>query len=169
MAPASSAYPSVPDHPSRVLPQVGDPEVKKEVTTLTLMVQESHEQGVMEKLLRQYSSWYGLQRAVAWVCRFTTWIMKGRPSLQSSQLQDTELQAAQMAIIRHVQRKRFRDAIQALQRGKLPKGNALYRLEWTLDDQGVLRQDEVPLTGSSLTEDPTSKEPPKTSKTAAWA
>lgn len=116
-----------------------DPEVKKDVTDLTFTIHESHEKGVMERFLGRYSSWYALQRAVAWMCRFTSWIMRSRPNLQGSQLQVSELKAARMAIIRYVQGARFQDAIYALSRGKLSKINALYRLEPTLDDQGVLR------------------------------
>ena len=117
----------------------GDPEVKREVTTLTLTDQRPYEESVVEKLIRRYSSWYKLQRSVAWVCRFVNWIMKGRPNLQSSQLQVTEIQAARMAIIRYVQKTRFQDTIQALRKGKLTKGDALYRLEPALDVQDVLR------------------------------
>ena len=114
----------------------GDPEMKKQVTTLTV---EAQEPGAVEKLLTRYSSWYVLQRTVAWLRRFGTWIMKGRPNLKGSRLEVTEFQAARTAIITYVQKIHFQDAIQALQKGKLTKKHSLYRLEPRVDNQGVLR------------------------------
>ena len=114
----------------------GDPELKREATTLTIDVQHP---GVVERLLARYSSWYILKRSVAWLRRFGAWIMTGRPSLTGSPLKVTEIQEARTAIIAYVQRTHFQDAIESLQKGTLTKKNSLYRLEPRLDEQGVLR------------------------------
>ncbi|XP_045122632.1 uncharacterized protein LOC123511083 [Portunus trituberculatus] len=42
----------------------GDPEVRKEITFLAV---ETQDNGAVDKLLLRYSSWYTLQRAVAWL------------------------------------------------------------------------------------------------------
>ncbi|KAK8377409.1 hypothetical protein O3P69_013797 [Scylla paramamosain] len=68
-----------------------DPEDKKEVAPLAV---ETREAGAINKLLLWYSSWYALQKTVAWLCRFMDWIMKGHPNLSGSRLDVTESRAA---------------------------------------------------------------------------
>ncbi|XP_037792073.1 uncharacterized protein LOC119587407 [Penaeus monodon] len=113
-----------------------DPEVKRESTVM--MLKEKEPNGV-DELLARYSSWYALQRAVAWLRRFSAWIKEGRPRLEKSEIKVTELQSARTAIIKYVQRVHFRDDIETLCNGKLTKKSRLYRLEPMLDDQCVIR------------------------------
>ncbi|MPC28546.1 hypothetical protein E2C01_021754 [Portunus trituberculatus] len=61
--------------------------------------------------------------------------MKGRLRIPATRLEVTELRTA---IIRHVQRNHFRDAVETFKSGRLTKKNNLYRLEPYLDDQGLL-------------------------------
>ncbi|XP_047500211.1 uncharacterized protein LOC125046476 [Penaeus chinensis] len=113
-----------------------DPEVKRESTVMML---KGKEPNGFDKLLVWYSSWYALQRAVAYFHHLSTWIMEGRPRLEKSQLKVTELQSARTAIIKYVQRVCFGDDIETLRNGKLTKKSKLYRLEPMLDDHGVIR------------------------------
>lgn len=127
-------WPPLPGGPAVDLD--GDPEVKKEVSALAI---EAQEPNTIDQLLSRYSSWYILQRAVAWIRRFATWITEGRPSGSGSRLATVELQAARTAILRYVQGTHYRDDIADLRRGKLTKKSNLYRLEPILDVQGLLR------------------------------
>ncbi|XP_050698781.1 uncharacterized protein LOC126986557 [Eriocheir sinensis] len=128
------SWPLLPGDPAVDLDN--DPEVKRDVTTLTM---EAQTPTTIDQLLSRYSSWYALQRAVAWLRRFAVWIKEGRPSGPGSRLAVTELQPARTAILKYVQRAHFQDDIAALRRGRLTKRNTLYRLEPTLDTQGLLR------------------------------
>jgi len=92
----------------------------------------------VDPLFERYSSWYKLQRIVAWLRRFCSACRK-KCSHQDSNLSVMEIQAARMVIIRQVQMTCFAEELDILKRRKNLKASRLYRLEPHLDDQGMLR------------------------------
>ncbi|XP_037792793.1 uncharacterized protein LOC119588161 [Penaeus monodon] len=92
----------------------------------------------VDPLFERYSSWYKLQRIVAWLRRFCSACRK-KCSHQDSNLNVMEIQAARMVIIRQVQMTCFAEELDILKRRKNLKASRLYRLEPHLDDQRMLR------------------------------
>ncbi|XP_037774955.1 uncharacterized protein LOC119571971 [Penaeus monodon] len=90
----------------------------------------------VDPLFERYSSWYKLQRIVAWLRRFCS-ACRRMCSHQDSNLSIIEIQAARMVIIRQVQMTCFAEELDILKRGKNLKASRLYRLEPHLDDQGM--------------------------------
>ncbi|XP_037784696.1 uncharacterized protein LOC119580669 [Penaeus monodon] len=125
------------DPASRELPGISndDPEVKNMTISFAA---GAIKVAPVDPLFERYSSWYKLQRIVAWLRRFCSACRK-KCSHQDSNLSVMEIQAARMVIIRQVQTTCFAEELDILKRRKNLKASRLYRLEPHLDDQGMLR------------------------------
>ena len=99
-----NAWPAQPDFESLQLQQ--DAEVKREqqvyATDTTPMSDP------IDNLIARYSSWYKLKRAVAWVLRVKQLLrmrsLKQTDTLAGKPLSVKELQSAEVAIVRHIQK-----------------------------------------------------------------
>ena len=93
---------------------INDPEEKTQAKALTTNVEEYADDALTSMILR-YSSWWRLQRAVAWLKRFNDYCkdmyLKGNSSPkelnQARNLTTSELSNAANDIVRHVQRTSF--------------------------------------------------------------
>ena len=104
-----------------------DPEIKRDTQShsQSLILQRSEE--VLSSLTEQYSSRERLKRAVAWLLSLRTWfIARYRQSTSNGKAQGNlemtpsltvdEIQKAENAVIKHVQRLSFQEVLQALER-----------------------------------------------------
>lgn len=116
-----------------------DPEVKKSVTLVTLDV--CRHGAWFWQLTARYSSWYRLQKGVAWLRRFVEWVKGGRawPRGSPTRLTVTELSEASKVILRKVQLDGISEEVKELAEGKASRCHSTYRLEPFLDDDGLLR------------------------------
>ena len=83
---------------------------------------------------------------MAWLLRCKNWSRartgkaEGPPSVSADPLVPSELQAAETAVVRFVQRKHFKEELKALQsKGTVMKKSSIYLLEPFLDEEGILR------------------------------
>ena len=77
----------------------------------------------MIDFLEYYSSWYRLQKCVAWLMRFLLFLnqqIHGQKEFTSDPLTVSEIRVATKWIVRHLQQQHFPDAMKAL------KGNSLH-------------------------------------------
>ena len=103
--------------------------------------------GTMNDFLEYYSSWYRLQKGVAWLMRFLLFLnqrIHGEREFTSGPLTVTEIRVATKWIVRHLQQQHFPDVMKAL-RGNLAslkrvavKRSQLNKLNPILVD-GILR------------------------------
>ncbi|XP_078372656.1 uncharacterized protein LOC144656297 [Oculina patagonica] len=141
-----------------------DPEIKRENQSHSQSLTHHPGKEVLSSLMKRFSSWERLRRAVAWLLRFKTWFMakySRSPTdtkAQSNQergplLSVDEVQGAEREIIKHVQRCSFPDVIQAMHRTSSLKSSRqltsqlknlkipahMCKLHPQLDDSGILR------------------------------
>ena len=125
------SWPVCPDSVSSEL--VNDCEVKG-----SCAVTEVQQDDIMEKFLERYSSWFRLKKAVAWLRRFVQFVAKKEVS--KTPLQVSELQEAEVVIVKLVQKQSYRQELRDLTHKKVvSKHSSIYSLEPTKDDDGVLR------------------------------
>ena len=94
---------------------------------------------VVESLLKHYSSWYRLKRGVAWILKIKERLMKPKQATaDSQQLSADDMKAAEIAIVRSIQRKAFSNEMRDVTESNVRISSPIYRLDPTLDD-GVLR------------------------------
>ena len=108
----------------------------------------------LNELLLRYSSWLMLQRKIAWLLKFKTYLLERTKGSVSSSLDvglsPPDLENATIAIVKLAQREVFRDEIKALENQKMIKNSSdIVRLNPVLKD-GVLR------VGGRLSEAPVS-------------
>ena len=84
-----------------------DKELKQEakICAVAVHVQED----VFDKLLKRYSCWLRLKRAVAWLLRFKTWLLDHRQMKTQEGLQVHEVQTAEKVIMSFIQKKHFNE------------------------------------------------------------
>ena len=141
-----------------------DPEVKRENQSHSQSSTNHRSEEVLSSLMKRFSSWERLRRAVAWLLRFKTWFIesysrgsvnaKARSSQERGPLLTVdEVQRAEKEVMKHVQRLSFPEVIQAMQRTSSLKPSrqltselknlniAAYmrKLHPQLDDKGILR------------------------------
>ena len=143
-----------------------DPEIKHEVQahSQSSACHHDQDQDVLSHVIKRYSSWEKLRRAVAWLLRFKAWFIErcNRGSASASTMYSVanpnplsvdEVQVAEREIFKQVQRHSFPDVIQALQEVgpscsprqvtaelknlKIP--TYIRQLHLLLDDKGLLR------------------------------
>ncbi|XP_071837463.1 uncharacterized protein [Apostichopus japonicus] len=118
----------------------GDPEVKV-VKVESYVIKQEAVNEVLHKYFEGHSSWLKLQRNVAWILRFRRYLLfkmnrRNRVELKGP-LTITELQEAEEAIVRCVQREHFREFTSEASEVKL-KGSVLRKLDPYLSQTGVL-------------------------------
>ena len=141
-----------------------DPEVKRENQSHSQSSTNHRSEEVLSSLMKRFSSWERLRRAVAWLLRFKTWFIesysRGSVNTQARSSQERgpllavdEVQGAEKEVIKHVQRLSFPEVIQAMQRisslkpsrqltSELKNLNIpayMRKLHPQLDDKGILR------------------------------
>ena len=141
-----------------------DQEIKRDSQSCSQSLTHHRHPDVLSSLMERYSSWERLRKAVAWLLRFVTWFVerysqssvnaKPQSSLDGELLLTVdEVQEAERAIIKQVQRFSFPEVIQALRRIsscqqsrqvtpqlknlKIPAH--IRKLHPLLDDVGILR------------------------------
>ncbi|XP_038049665.1 uncharacterized protein LOC119723179 [Patiria miniata] len=115
-----------------------DKEVKHEAKTCA--VEAVAPDDVINTLLKRYSSWHRLKKIVAWLLRFKVWLLNHRQQEPQVSLQVHDVQAAEKAIIAHLQEKHFGEEVRALKtNGTISRKSAVYSLDPVMDDDGLLR------------------------------
>ena len=97
-------------------PPVDDKEVKIKVQVFTTSVEDSEK--AFDRLLRQFSSWFRLKRAVAWMMRFGAWLQSHKHVVLERRLSVNELQTAERAVLRYIQGKHFPAEVDSVVHGK---------------------------------------------------
>ncbi len=127
-----SAWPVLPALPAVEL------EVKPDVKNFAV---EEEVNDKFDELLQSYSCWYRLRRAVAWLLKFRDWLKahkEDKAGLETISVSD--LQRAEMSIVKHLQRKYFTKELEDLSKKKdVSKQSKIYSLEPYKDSDGVLR------------------------------
>ena len=92
-------------------------------------------------LLLKYSSWYRLTKAVAWLLKFKQWLLGRSQSAEVHRgIAVDDLRAAEVVIVRHVQRTGFGKELQDLASGRgVSKRSEIWRLEPKIGQDGLLR------------------------------
>ncbi|XP_046556878.1 uncharacterized protein LOC124266109 [Haliotis rubra] len=102
-----------------------------------------------DQLLKNYSSWYRLKKAVAWILRLKKCLMdrvnekqvngKQKTKLSLEPLSVSEMKHAEMAIIKYVQRSAFPVEVEFLMNARpVKKSSPIHPLEPFLDQDGIL-------------------------------
>ena len=116
---------------------------------VNLVIGSQPEEAPLSRLIKRYSSWNTLKKAVAWLTRFKQYVAQ-KEKTPSGNLTPKEIQAAESDIIKFVQGRSFYDLIKALQtKGSSEDGRrrkrslktfgAIHKLNPVLDDGGLLR------------------------------
>lgn len=91
-------------------------------------------------LLDYHSGWLKLKRTVAWYLRLKSLLLKRQPAKQGKFLQFSELQEAELAIVRFVQRRFFGSELKELEKsGRVSASSKILSLDPTVDSNGILR------------------------------
>ncbi|XP_038052505.1 uncharacterized protein LOC119725213 [Patiria miniata] len=95
------------------------------------------------RLISKYFSWNHLKKAVAWVLRCKKWLIerRSRSIWSGNRLTAAEMDDAELAVIRYVQRINYEQEIRDLEKGRrsVQRQISIYSLEPIIDDNGVLR------------------------------
>lgn len=131
-----------PDRPLLPADLVSDPEVISCSTATGTHRSDVPTEGKDLGLLwTHYSSWYRLQKGVAWIKKFIEWLQRkpdDRPS--PSPLTVPQLRQAKTAILRKVQQEHYAAELETLQHGApITRKSTIYTLEPWLDKEGLLR------------------------------
>lgn len=111
---------------------VDDPEVKKITVRAVIHTRESCDNHVdsVERLLNYHSSWYKLKKSVAWILKIKKklFLRTRRNTQLENQAAETclsaeDLQEAEVAILKFIQRKSFASEIEELKKGHPVKLN----------------------------------------------
>ena len=115
-----------------------DPEVKCGVTDVMVHATCLQKHDPLRQIASHYSSWYKMQRALAWLCRLLIILKTKTPN--RTPLAPSELDHAKITLIKHVQNLEFPDEVAKLQSGKsVNKSSCLSGLSPFLDALGVMR------------------------------
>lgn len=141
-----------PQAPSHVHDWACDPEVLSLATTVQRGTDAPSPQcHLLPALWKQYSSWYRLLKAVAWLRRYFAWLKDHKETdKHTAALRTQDLREASTAILRTVQRESYGAAVKTLgELPRLPKTNPLHQLEPFMGTDGLLhvggRLDYAPL------------------------
>lgn len=92
----------------------------------------------IDKILDFFSCWYKLKRAVAWLLRYKG--VLSRAIVPTGTLKIKEMSEAEIAIVRHLQEKCFKETLQSLKNKRdLGRNNSLRKLDPFLDERNILR------------------------------
>ena len=119
-----------PQHPDVGEVPVGDPEVKaqkvRSSAVRTAKETSERELAPVQKLIKHYSTWTRLRRAVAWIRRVLQFLKKKThtgeemrtESEEKAELTMEDLKDAERCIVQHVQRTSFRQELEDLEAGR---------------------------------------------------
>ena len=92
----------------------------------------------IDKLLTSTNDWFKVKCRVAWMLRFKSYLINKTKGERRLKLE--EVNNAEAAILRYLQRKHFTDTFAALAEGKaLPRNNPLRKLDPYIDEYKLLR------------------------------
>ena len=118
-----------------------DPEVKQNKVTVESCTATKNIQShnIIDELLARRSCWQSLKRDVAWILRFISFL-RGRYKHEMTALSVSELEAAEKAIIRYIQRASFMKEVKALEAGRSihMKSSVLSKLDPLMNVDGIL-------------------------------
>jgi hypothetical protein len=96
-------------------------------------------QSPLDVLISHYSDWSKLKRAVGWMLRLKSFLLK-RDCVKSPVLSPAELDAAEQVLISHAQQEYFAEEIRCLEAGrKLKISSPIIKLDQFLDSSNLLR------------------------------
>ncbi|XP_072171548.1 uncharacterized protein [Diadema setosum] len=137
-----------------------DPEVKRKKDTQVFATEASQSDAV-DRLLNYHSTWYKLQRAVAWMLRLKQFLRgksQGNTSYAKGPLSTGDIAGAEEAIVKYVQLQTYAkeymilegdQSTQARTPRRIAKSSPLYKLNAKLTDEGLIcvggRLDNAPL------------------------
>ena len=123
--------------PTEVTPEVpDDDEELKPAKSHTVEVEQTEEP--LDQLINGASSWFKLRKSVCWLRRFVSYLAKKES--QPKDITVSEIEEAEVQILKYVQRKHFSDEISELKnRGKVAKNSPVYSLEANIGEDGLLR------------------------------
>ena len=120
-----------------------DPEVGKNFASVTVSAvlaqsdQDRFHSGIIDRVIKHYSSWSKMECDLAWLVRYTAFL---RGSRDDSRLLVGHVKTAEQILIRDSQRKMFTDDIHDLSVGKPVKYNSSLRvLNPFVDQYGSIR------------------------------
>ena len=91
----------------------------------------------MATLIRHYSSFYKMKKAISWIRRFVFFLQNKR--VIRGPVSCEEMRTSEQVIIRHVQRQAFPDEVHMLQvKNQVKKSSTLYKLSPRLNDDGIM-------------------------------
>jgi len=143
-----SAWPTMPDR----ITDLSELEVKAEPKAFT-SVGSSSAVDIIDRLFKRHSSWYALEKNVAWILRVKQLLRKGEENspIMSAQLTVEEIKQAEHAIIQYVQKQAFERELEFLEEQKADKNvkskaskkgikalATLYKLDPVLSRYGII-------------------------------
>ncbi len=133
-----------PEEPKSMEPlNQSDPELRKCKENAQTFAVESEENSATAKLLKHYSSWHKLKKAVSWVLRVKSYLLKKdqyKEDDTKKPLTVDELNMAEQAIIRYVQKHAYPDEYATLNAavGSVKKSSPLHRLDPNMNEDGLI-------------------------------
>ena len=135
-----------------------DPEVKAVRGTQAFAI-DTEQHNAVDKLLSHFSSWFRLQRAVAWILRCRQYLrskVQGNTCDVKKPLNTTDMNTAEEAIVRYIQRQAFPNEYKVFQENaesengkRVLKSSPLSKLDIKFTEKGLMcvggRLDNAPL------------------------
>jgi hypothetical protein len=116
----------------------GESEVKQTLVICSASAKETCEEDPIGRLIRRYSCWFRLRKAVAWLLRFKLWL-RGRSNVPKGPIQVHEIKLAEIAILKFVQSEAYQRELRDLVTGKLLSHQShILALQPFKDDRGLL-------------------------------
>ena len=117
-----------PEHAIDSILETNDPEVKRVTLAAgTIKIRDSELMSPVQKLINHYSSWWNLTRAVAWLLRIKSVLVRRERQFRILQVQD--IADAERLVLIQEQDKYFKREKLDLTTGTVPKRSALCRLD----------------------------------------
>ena len=112
-----------------------DPEVKRDACVNVNKVDENY---LYHRIMSHYSSWYRMQRALAWWLRLRNMLCK--TTVPRGNLTTAEIQKAKFCLIGHIQKHYYPDEMACLNAGRsVKKSSDIVSFQPYLDDDGLIR------------------------------
>ncbi|XP_035657338.1 uncharacterized protein LOC118403009 [Branchiostoma floridae] len=116
-----SRWPSQPD-----IIRVNEPQLDPEIKVHAIVAQEVEQENPVDKLLRHYSSWHRLKKAIAWLVKVRQALLTKKKPLSPTCY---DLEQAELIVIKHVQMKYKEEGM----------SSTVKKLDPKLDAKGILR------------------------------
>ena len=118
----------------------GDPEVSKKQFSAISNLQDAAEGHPIQQLINHFSDWYKLKKAVAWIMKVKSALLKkGEVSAEEKKMCVEDIKQAEKEIIKFSQYQHFSEEISQLRSGKqVPKSSSIKELNPVLNQEGIL-------------------------------